>query len=209
MAKTWAYARVSTKDQNLDRQVTLLKQYVDEAFILSDKASGKNFERPKWELLNNVLDLGDTLIICSLDRLGRNYKQIRDVWKDLFDRKVNVKILDCELLSTNHEDYETDSMKLLMTNVAFEMFAYIAENERTQIKQRQAEGILVAKSAGKHLGRPKATFPSNWKDVYIRWKRKEISQNRACIELGISKNTFKKLKDIYQKSNTPHSISVK
>lgn len=209
MAKTWAYARVSTKDQNLDRQVALLKQYVDEAFILSDKASGKNFERPKWELLNNVLDQGDTLIICSLDRLGRNYKQIRDVWKDLFDRKVNVKILDCELLSTNHEDYETDSMKLLMTNVAFEMFAYIAENERTQIKQRQAEGILVAKSAGKHLGRPKATFPSNWKDVYIRWKRKEISQNRACIELGISKNTFKKLKDIYQKSNTPHSISVK
>ena len=204
MAKTWAYARVSTKDQNLDRQVTLLKQYVDEAFILSDKASGKNFERPKWELLNNVLDQGDTLIICSLDRLGRNYKQIRDVWKDLFDRKVNVKILDCELLSTNHEDYETDSMKLLMTNVAFEMFAYIAENERTQIKQRQAEGILVAKSAGKHLGRPKATFPSNWKDVYIRWKRKEISQNRACIELGISKNTFKKLKDIYQKSNTPN-----
>lgn len=209
MAKTWAYARVSTKDQNLDRQVTLLKQYVDEAFILSDKASGKNFERPKWELLNNVLDQGDTLIICSLDRLGRNYKQIRDVWKDLFERKVNVKILDCDLLSTNHEDYETDSMKLLMTNVAFEMFAYIAENERTQIKQRQAEGILVAKSAGKHLGRPKATFPSNWKDVYIRWKRKEISQNRACIELGISKNTFKKLKDIYQKSNTPHSISVK
>lgn len=209
MAKTWAYARVSTKDQNLDRQVTLLKQYVDEAFILSDKASGKNFERPKWELLNNVLDQGDTLIICSLDRLGRNYKQIRDVWKELFDRKVNVKILDCELLSTNHEDYETDSMKLLMTNVAFEMFAYIAENERTQIKQRQAEGILVAKSAGKHLGRPKATFPSNWKDVYIRWKRKEISQNRACIELGISKNTFKKLKDIYQKSNTPHSISMK
>lgn len=209
MAKTWAYARVSSKDQNLDRQVTLLKQYVDEAFILSDKASGKNFERPKWELLNNVLDQGDTLIICSLDRLGRNYKQIRDVWKDLFDRKVNVKILDCELLSTNHEDYETDSMKLLMTNVAFEMFAYIAENERTQIKQRQAEGILVAKSAGKHLGRPKATFPSNWKDVYIRWKRKEISQNRACIELGISKNTFKKLKDIYQKSNTPRSISVK
>ena len=209
MAKTWAYARVSTKDQNLDRQVILLKQYVDEAFILSDKASGKNFERPKWELLNNVLDQGDTLIICSLDRLGRNYKQIRDVWKDLFDRKVNVKILDCELLSTNHEDYETDPMKLLMTNVAFEMFAYIAENERTQIKQRQAEGILIAKSAGKHLGRPKATFPSNWKDVYIRWKRKEISQNRACIELGISKNTFKKLKDIYQKSNTPHSISVK
>lgn len=209
MAKTWAYARVSTKDQNLDRQVALLKQYVDEAFILSDKASGKNFERPKWELLNNVLDQGDTLIICSLDRLGRNYKQIRDVWKDLFERKVNVKILDCELLSTNHEDYETDSMKLLMTNVAFEMFAYIAENERTQIKQRQAEGILVAKSAGKHLGRPKATFPPNWKDVYIRWKRKEISQNRACIELGISKNTFKKLKDIYQKSNTPHSISVK
>ena len=209
MAKTWAYARVSTKDQNLDRQVILLKQYVDEAFILSDKASGKNFERPKWELLNNVLDQGDTLIICSLDRLGRNYKQIRDVWKDLFDRKVNVKILDCELLSTNHEDYETDPMKLLMTNVAFEMFAYIAENERTQIKQRQAEGILVAKSAGKHLGRPKATFPSNWKDVYIRWKRKEISQNRACVELGISKNTFKKLKDIYQKSNTPHSSSAK
>ena len=200
---------MSTKDQNLDRQVTLLKQYVDESFILSDKASGKNFERPKWELLNNVLDQGDTLIICSLDRLGRNYKQIRDVWKDLFDRKVSVKILDCELLSTNHEDYETDSMKLLMTNVAFEMFAYIAENERTQIKQRQAEGILVAKSAGKHLGRPKATFPSNWKDVYIRWKRKEISQNRACIELGISKNTFKKLKDIYQRSNLLHSISVK
>lgn len=199
MAKTWAYARVSTKSQNLDRQIIQLKNFVDDSFIMCDKASGKNFDCPNWDLLNRVLDQEDTLIVCSLDRLGRNYKQMRDIWKDLFDWKVNIKILDCDLLSTNHEEYENDSTKLLLINVAFEVFAYLAENERTNIKQRQAEGIQVARTMGKHLGRPPATFPPNWKEVYVKWNRKEISQNKACLELGISKNTFKKLKSQYIK----------
>lgn len=199
MAKTWAYARVSTKSQNLDRQIIQLKNFVDDSFIMCGKASGKNFDCPNWDLLNRVLDQEDTLIVCSLDRLGRNYKQMRDIWKDLFDWKVNIKILDCDLLSTNHEEYENDSTKLLLINVAFEVFAYLAENERTNIKQRQAEGIQVARTMGKHLGRPPATFPPNWKEVYVKWNRKEISQNKACLELGISKNTFKKLKSQYIK----------
>lgn len=199
MAKTWAYARVSTKSQNLDRQIIQLKNFVDDSFIMCDKASGKNFDCPNRDLLNRVLDQEDTLIVCSLDRLGRNYKQMRDIWKDLFDWKVNIKILDCDLLSTNHEEYENDSTKLLLINVAFEVFAYLAENERTNIKQRQAEGIQVARTMGKHLGRPPATFPPNWKEVYVKWNRKEISQNKACLELGISKNTFKKLKSQYIK----------
>lgn len=199
MAKTWAYARVSTKSQNLDRQIIQLKNFVDDSFIMCDKASGKNFDCPNWDLLNRVLDQEDTLIVCSLDRLGRNYKQMRDIWKDLFDWKVNIKILDCDLLSTNHEEYENDSTKLLLINVASEVFAYLAENERTNIKQRQAEGIQVARTMGKHLGRPPATFPPNWKEVYVKWNRKEISQNKACLELGISKNTFKKLKSQYIK----------
>lgn len=199
MAKTWAYARVSTKSQNLDRQIIQLKNFVDDSFIMCDKASGKNFDRPNWDLLNRVLDQGDTLIVCSLDRLGRNYKQMRDIWKDLFNRKVNIKILDCDLLSTNYEEYENDSTKLLLINVTFEVFSYLAENERTNIKQRQAEGIQVARTMGKHLGRPPATFPPNWKEVYVKWNRKEISQNKACLELGISKNTFKKLKSQYIK----------
>ena len=199
MAKTWAYARVCTKSQNLDRQIIQLKNFVDDSFIMCDKASGKNFDCPNWDLLNRVLDQEDTLIVCSLDRLGRNYKQMRDIWKDLFDWKVNIKILDCDLLSTNHEEYENDSTKLLLINVAFEVFAYLAENERTNIKQRQAEGIQVARTMGKHLGRPPATFPPNWKEVYVKWNRKEISQNKACLELGISKNTFKKLKSQYIK----------
>lgn len=199
MAKTWAYARVSTKSQNLDRQIIQLKNFVDDSFIMCDKASGKNFDRPNWDLLNRVLDQGDTLIVCSLDRLGRNYKQMRDIWKDLFDREVNIKILDCDLLSTNHEEYENDSTKLLLINVAFEVFSYLAENERTNIKQRQAEGIQVARTMEKHLGRPPATFPPNWKEVSVKWNRKEISQNKACLELGISKNTFKKLKSQYIK----------
>ena len=167
MAKTWAYARASTKSQNLDRQIIQLKNFVDDSFIMCDKASGKNFDRPNWDLLNRVLDQGDTLIVCSLDRLGRNYKQMRDIWKDLFNRKVNIKILDCDLLSTNYEEYENDSTKLLLINVAFEVFFYLAENERTNIKQRQAEGIQVARTMGKHLGRPPATFPPNWKEVYV------------------------------------------
>lgn len=204
MSKTWAYIRVSSKNQNLDQQIMLLSKYVDDAFILVDKTIEKNFARPKWKLLNDVLEAGDTLIVCTLNHLGVNYKQIRDTWKDLFDRKISVTILDCEMLSTDHEVYKTDSTKLLLTNAAFNMFSYIAENERTKNKIRQAEGIQCAKAAGKHLGRPKATFPPNWKEVYIRWKRKEISQNRACIELGICKNTFKKLKDMYQKSNVPN-----
>lgn len=204
MAKTWAYARVSSASQNLDRQIEQLKEYVvDEAFILCDKQSGKDFERPQWKMLNNILDSGDTLVVCSLDRLGRNYKQIRDIWKDLYDRRVNVKILDLDILSTNHRDLETNATHELITRVAFEMFAYIAERERDEIKKRQAEGIAVAKAKGKHVGRPSITFPSNWKDVYLRWKRREISQNRACTELGISKNSFKKLVSRYEKSNSP------
>ena len=108
---------------------------------MCDKASGKNFDRPKWDLLNRVLDQGDTLIVCSLDRLGRNYKQMRDIWKDLFDRKVNIKILDCDLLSTNHEEYENDSTKLLLINVAFEAFAYLARMNGQTLNRDKQKGF--------------------------------------------------------------------
>ena len=204
MAKTWAYARVSSASQKLDRQIEQLRPYVvDDAFILCDKASGRDFERPQWQLLNKILDEGDTLVICSLDRLGRNYTQIRDVWKDLYDRRINVKILDLELLSTDHSKANNDPMQQMIANVAMELFSYIAERERHEIRRRQKQGIEAAKAKGKHVGRPAITFPPNWKDVYLRWKRHEISQNRACTELGISKNSFKKLLKKYEKSNRP------
>ena len=196
--RTYGYARVSTKEQNLDRQIESLIEYgINERDIITDKASGKDFNRTGYMALkNNMLRSGDTLVIKELDRLGRDMAQIKQEWHELQQMKVDIVVIDTPILNTvNKSDLERN----LIGNIVFELLSYMAEKERIKIKTRQAEGIAIAKAQGKHLGRPKADFPSNWNEVYIQWKAKQITAKVAMEQLEMKRTTFYKLVKIYEK----------
>lgn len=202
MNKIWGYARVSSKSQNEERQVEeLLPIVTSEAYLIIDKQSGKDFNRPKYQWLKELLDSGDTLVIKSLDRLGRNYNQIKEEWDALIKKGVYIKVIDNPLLDTSKYK-DNDLMSQFMSNIVLEVLSFVAENERKNIKQRQAEGIAIAKASGKHLGRPRATFPVNWTSVYSRWKQGSITAVRAMKECGLTKTTFYKLVKQYEKSSS-------
>ena len=192
MEKIFGYARVSSKDQNLDRQIEeLIKYGVEERDIIVDKQSGKDFNRNGYKTLKyNLLRNGDTLVIKELDRLGRNMEQIKVEWKELEDVGVNLVVIDNPILNTAGK---TDLEKKLISNIVFELLSYMSEKERLKIKQRQAEGIKIAKEKGKKFGRPKVGYPDNWEEVYNRWLNKEITAIKAMEELNLRKNTFYKL----------------
>jgi DNA invertase Pin-like site-specific DNA recombinase len=196
--KIYAYVRVSTQEQNLDRQIEAIKEYVkennielSERDIISDKASGKDFKRTGYEsLINTMLRSGDTLIIKELDRLGRNYEQMKDEWNKLVKNGIDIIVIDTPMLSTANK---TDLDKTLISNIVFELLAYTAQKEKEMRHKRQTEGISIAKDKGIHLGRPKATFPDKWDDVYKQWKLEEITANKAMELLGMKRTTFYKL----------------
>ena len=197
MEKIFGYARVSSKDQNLDRQIEeLIKYGVEERDIIVDKQSGKDFNRNGYKTLKyNLLRNGDTLVIKELDRLGRNMEQIKVEWKELEDVGVNLVVIDNPILNTAGK---TDLEKKLISNIVFELLSYMSEKERLKIKQRQAEGIKIAKEKGKKFGRPKVGYPDNWEEVYTRWLNKEITAVVAMYELNLKKNTFYKLVKQFQ-----------
>ena len=197
MEKIFGYARVSSKDQNLDRQIEeLIKYGVEERDIIVDKQSGKDFNRNGYKTLKyNLLRNGDTLVIKELDRLGRNMEQIKVEWKELEDVGVNLVVIDNPILNTAGK---TDLEKKLISNIVFELLSYMSEKERLKIKQRQAEGIKIAKEKGKKFGRPKVGYPDNWEKVYNRWLNKEITAVVAMYELNLKKNTFYKLVKQFQ-----------
>ena len=197
MEKIFGYARVSSKDQNLDRQIEeLIKYGVEERDIIVDKQSGKDFNRNGYKTLKyNLLRNGDTLVIKELDRLGRNMEQIKVEWKELEDVGVNLVVIYNPILNTAGK---TDLEKKLISNIVFELLSYMSEKERLKIKQRQAEGIKIAKEKGKKLGRPKVGYPDNWEEVYNRWLNKEITAVVAMYELNLKKNTFYKLVKQFQ-----------
>ena len=197
MEKVFGYARVSSKDQNLDRQIEeLIKYGVEERDIIVDKQSGKDFNRNGYKTLKyNLLRNGDTLVIKELDRLGRNMEQIKVEWKELEDVGVNLVVIDNPILNTAGK---TDLEKKLISNIVFELLSYMSEKERLKIKQRQAEGIKIAKEKGKKFGRPKVGYPDNWEEVYNRWLNKEITAVVAMYELNLKKNTFYKLVKQFQ-----------
>lgn len=197
MEKIFGYARVSSKDQNLDRQIEeLIKYGVEERDIIVDKQSGKDFNRNGYKTLKyNLLRNGDTLVIKELDRLGRNMEQIKVEWKELEDVGVNLVVIDNHILNTA---WKTDLDKNLISNIVFELLSYMSEKERLKIKQRQAEGIKIAKEKGKKFGRPKVGYPDNWEEVYNRWLNKEITAVVAMYELNLKKNTFYKLVKQFQ-----------
>lgn len=197
MKKTYGYCRVSSKEQNLDRQIEALKQYgVSEREIIIDKQSGKDFNRVGYKTLkNNLLRAGDTLVIKELDRLGRDMEQIKEEWHQLEELGVEIIVIDNPILNTKNK---TDLEKKLISNIVFELLSYMAQKEREKIRQRQREGIESAKAKGKQFGRPKATFPTNWNEVYPKWKSKEISGVKAMELMDLKKNTFYKLIKEYE-----------
>jgi len=194
MEKKYGYARVSTKDQNLERQLVELRKYVeDERDIITDKESGKNFDRPGYRILRDtLLRRGDTLIVKSLDRLGRNKEQIKSELEYFKREGIVVHILD---LPTTMAEWPKDQawVQDMINSVLIDVLAAFAEQERVTIRQRQAEGIAAAKAQGKRFGRPEAGFPSDWARVYGIWKSGGISAVQAMKELGLKRSTFYKL----------------
>lgn len=176
-------------EKPLIAQLDELITYADnEDCVFVDKASGKNFDRPQYETLFDRLREGDVLTIKSLDRLGRNYKEIKEEWHTLtVDVGVKINVLDMPLLSEMQSD---DTMRKLISNIVFDLLAFIAENERTTLLQRQAEGITAAKKRGKKFGRPSIPMPSNFGELYEKVQRQEITAVSAMREMGLRPNTF-------------------
>ena len=183
----WGYVRCSSKEQNESRQLEEIKPLVTtESHLLIEKQSGKDFERPIYQALKNIMREGDTLVIKSLDRLGRNYEQMKDEWKDLSDRGIRIKILDTPLLDT--DKYRDELMGKFVSDIVFNVLSFVSENERKNIKQRQMEGIKIAKAKGIKFGRCPVPYPDNFQKVMLDWKNGTIKAVEAMRVLGIKKN---------------------
>lgn len=187
--RTYGYARVSSKDQNEERQIqALLENGVDERFIFIDKQSGKDFNREKYQVLKNALRENDLLIIKSIDRLGRNYNMIIEEWRDITKNiKADIKVIDLPILDTSKNK---ELLGTVINDLVLGLLSYVAEQERTFIKGRQKEGIEIAINKGVKFGRPKIEKPHNFDDVVFKWKNKEIKSKEAMELLGLKPNTF-------------------
>ena len=196
----FGYARVSSTEQNLDRQLVELKKHVNAEQIYSDKASGKDFEREGFKNLMKALRKGDTLYIKSIDRLGRNKELIKKYLEQLKKKGVRLKVID---IPTTMKDIDEGQEWLIdmINNIIIEVYTSIAEQERNSIRTRQAEGIAVAKAKGKHLGRPVQELPKAWERYYKQYKAKEIKAGEFMKLVEMPKATFyKKLKE-YEQNN--------
>lgn len=196
--KTFGYCRVSSAEHNEDRQVqAMLDLGIKERDIFIDKQSGKNFNRPIYQALKAQLRRGDILVIKSIDRLERNYKQICDEWREITgELGANIKVIDLPLLDTTRTD---GLIGQVISDIVLQLLGFVAEQERAFIRQRQAEGIACAKAKGKKLGRPAVQFPDNWDEVYMIWKDGEITAREAMKRLCMKPTSFYKLVNIFQK----------
>ena len=189
--KKMAYARVSSTSQNLARQIEELKQYVDEANIVVDKASGKDLNRVGFQALKGPLGLrkGDTLVIKSLDRLSRNKADIKNELEWFKENQVNLQILDLPTTMIQLPKGQ-EWIRDMINNIIIEVMSSIAEQERLTIRQRQREGINVAKRQGKHMGRPKLEKPKEWDKYYDMWKSGDITAKGVMEALGLKRQVF-------------------
>lgn len=200
---TWGYARVSTEEQNEARQIKALTDAgVAEAHIIIDKYSGKDFNRAGYKYLMTRLEAADTLIVSSLDRLGRNYDEMREQWHVITqEKKAAIRILDMPLLDTTHSNDNLD--RQFIADITLQILSYVAAKERLNIRQRQRQGIdampidengkRISGKTGRPTGRPAAIKPDNWDEVYAMWKEKEITGVKAMKLTGLSRSTFYKL----------------
>ena len=192
--RTYYYARVSSRDQNLDRQLeAFYAMGAEERDIVTDKQSGKDLERAGYQALKNViLRRGDTLIVKSLDRLSRSKADIKAELEYFKESGIRVKVLD--LPTTLMEVPEGQEWVFdMVNNILIEVLGTIAQQERTTIRERQAEGIAAAKARGKHLGRPRIAKPENWDEVFTKWRSGEITAVEAMRRTGLKRGTFYKL----------------
>ena len=186
---TYGYIRVSSRDQNEDRQRIALKEIgVPEKNVYTDKQSGKDFERPQYKKLLRKIKKDDLLCIKSIDRLGRNYKEILQQWRILTKEKgIDIAVLDMPLLDTRRGK---DLMGTFLSDIVLQVLSFVAENERTNIRQRQAEGIAAAKARGVKFGRPPLPLPENFYEIHRAWRAKRISLKEAAAACNMPVGTF-------------------
>ena len=190
MANTYGYVRVSTKDQNEDRQIIAMHEHgVPGSNIYTDKQSGKDFQRPKYRKLLRKLKRNDLLYIKSIDRLGRNYTEILEQWRILTKEKgIDICVIDMPLLDTRRGK---DLVGTFLSDIVLQVLSFVAENERSNIRQRQAEGIAAAKARGVRFGRPPQPLPPSFDKVYRQWETGELNGKKAAETLGIPPSTFR------------------
>ena len=218
MGKTVGYARVSSREQNLDRQIIALQQYVSEDMIVTDKASGKDFNRPGYQSLKvgiGKLVKGDTLYVKSLDRFSRNKEEAKKELQYFSDLGVRVKIIDIPSTMTDIAEGQEWILDMI-NNILIEVLTSIAENERLTIRSRQAEGLAampvdetsgkkISRKTGRCIGRPPIQMPEDFAKYYSRWKAKEITAIAAMQAMGLKPNSFYKLVHCYE---TEHSSII-
>ena len=189
----YAYIRVSTKYQNIDRQYEEIKALnIDDKYIYIDRESGKDFDRTKYQKLIKKLKKDDLLIIKSIDRLGRNYDTILEEWSRITKTiGADIRVLDMPLLDTTIEG--KNLVGKFISDIVLQVLSFVAENERTNIKQRQSEGIRIAKEKGVKFGRPKITLPPDTDDIISKYINKNITTEEAIKLMGVSRGTFFKL----------------
>lgn len=187
--KIYGYARVSTREQNEDRQMIALRQFgVQPAHIFLDKQSGRDFNRPAYRKMLKMLREGDTLVIKSIDRLGRNYEDILEQWRIITkEKKAAVVVLDIPLLDTRQNRNLTGT---LIADIVLQLLSYVAQTEREFIHQRQAEGIAAARQRGVRFGPPCKERPANYEACLAAWQEGEISAREAARRLHIAHKTF-------------------
>lgn len=200
MNKVFNYLRVSTKEQNEERQRVAMQEFnqangFENAIEMVDKSSGTNTDRPQLQLLLQVVGEGDLVVIQSIDRLSRNYNECKDLWKQITDKGADIVVIDMPLLDTRQHK---DLLGNFVSDLILQVLAYVGQQENEFRRKRQAEGIAVAKAQGKHLGRPRATFPNNFEEEYLRWKRGEQTAVATWGRLGLTKTTFYKLVKQYE-----------
>ena len=190
IAEIYAYVRVSTREQNEDRQLIAMNELqVPKKNIFIDKQSGKDFERPSYKKLIKRLKKDDLRYIKSIDRLGRNYNEIQEQWRILTKEKaVDIVVLDMPLLDTRRGK---DLMGTFLSDIVLQVLSFVAENERVNIRQRQAEGIAAAKAKGVRFGRPPKPLPGNFEEVYRRWEKGEITGTAAARGCRMPLSTFR------------------
>ncbi len=189
MGNVYGYVRVSTKNQNEDRQLISMREMnVPEDNIFVDKQSGKDFERPQYKKLLRRVKEDDLIYIKSIDRLGRNYSEILDQWKMITkEKKASLYVLDMPILDTRREK---NLLGTFISDLVLALLSYVAENERNLIRQRQAEGIAAAKARGVQFGRRPDPLPENFYEVWKLWKKKKISVSEAAKRCGMARTTF-------------------
>lgn len=197
--KYFGYMRVSSREQNEDRQrIALLEMGVPIENIYMDKLSGKNFDRPQYKKLLKKLNGNAVLFVKSIDRLGRNYADLNEQWRIITKEKgADIVVIDMSLLDTRREK---NLLGTFISDIVLALLSYVAENERTNILQRQAEGIAAAKAKGVRFGRPPRPLPANFHGVYQRWKDGKITGTAAAKECGMPLATFRYRTEIYEKA---------